>query len=104
MALNEICDDYENIDQIILRNVAKDLAKCGLTIERSEVVDALGGLVADGLAKAYRLSSIEPLVTELEGMPPLEIIEKDFKTYFYVTKKGKEELGTGGRQNGSRSG
>lgn len=89
MVLNEICDDYENVDQIIFPQVAKQAAKCGLTIERSEIVDALAKLIQDGLAKAYLLSPFEPFSTELEGMPPLDVIEQDFETYFYVTEKGK---------------
>ena len=27
---------------------------------------------------------------ELEGMPSLEVIEENFETYFYVTKKGMD--------------
>ena len=63
MVLNSICDDYENIDQVILRDVAQDAVKLGFTVERSEIVDALAGLIEDGLAKA---------------------------TYFYITKKGMD--------------
>ena len=88
LVLCEICDDYENVDQIILPNVAKRAAKCGLVIERSEIVNALAGLVQDGLAKAYRLSPFEPYSTELQGMPPLDVIEEFFETYFWATKKG----------------
>ena len=88
LVLNEICDDYENVDQIILPRVAKDAAKCGLVIERSEIVNALAGLIQDGLAKAYLLSPFEPYATELQGMPALDVIEKDFETYFHATKKG----------------
>jgi hypothetical protein len=33
---------------VILRDVAEDGAKCGLTIERSEIVNALSGLIMDG--------------------------------------------------------
>jgi hypothetical protein len=80
MVLCEICDDYENVDQIILPHVAKDAAKCGLVIERSEIVHALSGLIQDGLAKAYRLSPFEPYSTELQGMPPLDVIEENFET------------------------
>jgi hypothetical protein len=47
-------------------------------------------LIQDGLAKAYLLSPFEPFSTELEGMPPLDVIEQDFETYFYVTKKGMD--------------
>ena len=83
--LDAICDDYENIDQIILQHVVRQGAKLGLTIERSEVVDALGELVRDGLAKAFDLST-RPF-TELPGMPSLEVVADQF-TYFYVTPKG----------------
>jgi hypothetical protein len=87
LVLSRICDDYENVDQVILGEVAEDGAKCGLTIERSEIVDALTGLIEDGLAKAYLLSSTAPAL-ELQGMPAIDDVEVDFKTYFYVTKKG----------------
>jgi hypothetical protein len=90
LVLNQIADDYENVDQCILRDVEALGAKLGLTIERSEVVDALSRLIEDGLAKAYLLSSRKPFTTELDGMPPLEVIEEDFRTYFYITPKGRE--------------
>ena len=53
MVLNEISDDYENVDQIILPSVAKECAKLGLVVERSDIVNALGDLIEEGLAKAY---------------------------------------------------
>jgi len=92
MVLNEICDDYENVDQIIFPKVAKQTAKYGLVIERSEIVNALAGLIQDGLAKAYLLSPFEPFSIELPGMPPLDVIEEDFETYFYATKTGIDDL------------
>ena len=73
LILDSMCDDYENVDQVILRDVAETAARCGLKIERSEVVERLRSLVAAGLAKAYDLS-VDPS-RELEGMPPLEAIE-----------------------------
>jgi len=88
LVLREICDDYENVDQIIFPRVAKDAAKHGLAIERSEIVDALAGLVQDGLAKAYLLCSHQPYSTELQGMPPLDVIEENFETFFWATKRG----------------
>ena len=88
--LNAICDDYENVDQVILRQVAEDAARYGLAIERSEIVDALAGLIDDGLAKAYLLSGTAPFSTELHAMPSLDVIEEDFRTYFYITKKGTD--------------
>ena len=86
LILNSMCDDYENVDQVILRDVAETAARCGLKIERSEVVERLRSLVAAGLAKAYDLS-VDPS-RELEGMPPLDVPEEDFRTYFYPTEKG----------------
>ena len=67
-----MCDDFENIDQIILPVVARQCAKLGFAVERTEIVTAVSDLVMDGLVKAYDLSGGE------EG----------FKTYFYPTKKG----------------
>jgi hypothetical protein len=85
--LNSICDDCENVDQIILNQVAADGAKCGLTIERGEIVDALSRMIEDDLAKAYILSCWEPAI-ELQGMPNIEVPEEYFETYFYITEKG----------------
>ena len=90
IVLNEICDDYENVGQRILPGAVKEGAECGLTIERSDVVSALARLIEDGLAKAYLLSPREPYATELQGIPSLDLIEENFKTYFYITKKGME--------------
>jgi hypothetical protein len=39
--LNSMCDDFENVDQVILREVARVAAKCGATIERPEFVENL---------------------------------------------------------------
>jgi hypothetical protein len=93
LVLNSICDDFENVDQVILRDVAEGGAKCGLTIERPEVVEALAGLIEVGLAKAYILSgySKDPFSGELPGMPPMGVVEEYFKTYFYITKKGLDQ-------------
>jgi len=92
LVLNAICDDFENVDQVILRQVAEYGAKCGLTVDRAEVVEALAGLVRDGLARAYLLSGAirDPFSGELEDMPSLETIEENFETYFYVTKAGMD--------------
>ncbi len=92
LILNSICDDFENVDQVILRDVAGVAAKCGLTVERPEVLDNLRSLVEAGLAKGYDLSAAtaDPLAGELQGMPPLDAPETDFRTYFYPTQKGME--------------
>jgi hypothetical protein len=49
LVLDAISDDYENVDQVILRDVAECGATCGLTIQRPEIVDALAGLIENGL-------------------------------------------------------
>jgi hypothetical protein len=92
LVLNSICDDLENVDQVILRDVAKVGAKCGLTIKRPEVVNGLRVLVEAGLAKAYDLSqgNTDPFSGEIQGMPSLQVPEEDFRTYFYPTKKGMD--------------
>jgi hypothetical protein len=92
LVLDTICDDFESVDQVILREVAEQGHKCGLNIGRSEVVDALAGLVQDGLAKAYDLSACgrDPFSGELPGMPSLGVVKEDFNTYFYITKKGRD--------------
>jgi hypothetical protein len=74
-----------------LRQVGEAGARFGLTIQRSDIVDALATLIQEGLARAYLLSSREPS-RELQGMPPLDVIETNFETYFYLTKKGIDML------------
>ena len=92
LVLNVLTDDFENVDQTILRDVREIGAKCGLTIQRRDVVDALGFLVEAGLAKAYELTAAvgDPFKTEIHGMPKLDVVEENFKTYFYVTKRGMD--------------
>ena len=79
-----------NVDQVILRDAAEVGTKCGLTINRREIVNALHVLVEAGFAKAYDLF---PGITnsfsgEIQGMPSLAVPEEHFRTYFYVTKPG----------------
>jgi hypothetical protein len=87
LVLNSICDDYENVDQIIFPGVLRDAARFGLTVTRPEILDALSELVADDLAKAWLLSTEPP--SGLEGMPPSDVVDDEF-THFYNTKKGME--------------
>ena len=92
LVLNTICDDFENVDRVILRDVADIGASCGLTIQRAEVVESLRALAEAGLARAYDLfpGIRDPFSGELHGMPPLDLVEHDFRTYFYVTRQGIE--------------
>lgn len=91
MVLSEISADFENVDQMILPNVAEQCAKLGFAAGRSHIIEALGALVENGLAKAYVLSSKEP-AKELQGMPPMNVPEEHFVTYFYITTVGMEYL------------
>jgi hypothetical protein len=93
--LSEISDDYENVDQRIFPKVAAIGRRHGFNIERSDIVDSLITLVADGLAEAYILSSREPFSTRLDRMPAIDTPELDFKTYFLITKKGLGQLADG---------
>ena len=95
LVLNSICDDFENVDQTILPDVTCVSAQFRLTIERCDIVEALKGLVDDGLAKAYSLSATmgpNPFAGELPDMPSLDVVEEDFQTYFFATKKGIDAL------------
>ncbi len=88
--LDAICDHYENVDQMILGDVTAHCSKLGMAVDRSDVVKALAELVESGMAKAYLLFGTEPFKQDLEGMPPLDVIETEFKTYFYITKRGMD--------------
>lgn len=90
LILSSISDDYENVDQVILRSVNQEAAKYRWTFERSETVRALAWLIENGLAKAYLLSSRKPYATEFKRIPSLDVVETNFRTYFYITKKGME--------------
>ncbi len=92
LIVNSMCDDFENFDQVIWREVAEVAAKCGLTVERSEIVRNLRDMVGAGLVKVYDLSvaAEDPFATELEGMPSIEKPQQHFRIYFYPTKKGMD--------------
>lgn len=90
LVLDQICDDYENVDQTILGQVSEDGARCGLTIKRTEVIAALEKLIALGLVRAYDLSCRPGCSAELDGMPGIMTIEEDFRTYFLATDEGIE--------------
>jgi hypothetical protein len=90
LVLNSICDDGENVDQIILQDVKRDSDKTGVTIDRAEVIDALAQLVAGGLAEAWLLSQWPGKSVKVQGMPPMDVIEENFKTYFFITEKGRK--------------
>jgi len=90
IVLGNICTDYENLDQTILHDAARDARRLGFNIERQDVVEALRDLVSNGFAHAYRLSPSEQSLVKLDTMPPLEEVEEYFETYFLVTPAGRD--------------
>jgi hypothetical protein len=57
--LNEIGDDYENLEKIA-KEVTALGTRCGLTLDLPEISNALMYLMEAGLARAYRLSPTRP--------------------------------------------
>jgi hypothetical protein len=89
--LNSICDDYENLAVSIAGPVTEDGARCGLVIERPEIVRALTELVEGGLAKAYRLhgDGRTDFAEEMERRPSLDEMEDPRGPWFYITEAGR---------------
>jgi hypothetical protein len=92
--LMEMADDYENLEHICSL-VAQHGSRCGLTIPRSEIIQAIVGLIETDLAKAYRLSARSPSVYTFPGVPSREELE-DCSTYFFVTPEGLGLAASGG--------
>jgi hypothetical protein len=92
--LNKIADDYENLHQIT-KQVEPLGSACGLSIETSEILQALGELIAADFARAYRLSIMSRTAEEIQGMPPAhEIGSPDVPmvvdAFFWATEKGRQ--------------
>jgi hypothetical protein len=86
--LDVICDDYENLTVSIAEPVKQWGAACGLTIETSEVVQALTELVELGWAKAWRLSEWSQPPAEFANVPSLQEMEDPSGAWFYITDAG----------------
>jgi hypothetical protein len=84
--LNEICDDYENLD-MVNKWITKNAARIGLAIQPAEIIEGLSELIALGLAKAYRFREGARKPDEIPQMPPLNEIEN---YYFWATPRGKK--------------
>jgi hypothetical protein len=85
--LNEIGDDYENLEHI-RSLMAKDAERCGLTISTDEIVQSLADLIQSGLAKAYRFRPpYKSQPDQIPRMPPLEEIRE---YYFWATPEGRD--------------
>lgn len=90
LVLNSICDDFENVDQTILPQAARADSRFGLAIKGCDVVDALRRLVEDGLAKRLLYPARARTRSPENCRPSLGVVEGDFQTYFYITKKGMD--------------
>jgi hypothetical protein len=85
LILDVIADDYENLAKIV-EELNGFASRCGLSLEHSEVSDALRGLIDAGLAKPYRLSQTHEDVDR--EVRPNEVTElSDY--YFWITDKGR---------------
>jgi hypothetical protein len=82
--LNEICDDYENLD-VLQSVIANESSRCGLEISRDEIVQGIAELIEAGLAKAYKLTPTRRPAEEIPGVPPLDQIDN---YYFWATPRG----------------
>lgn len=91
LVLSVICDDYENLAVSIEMPVVETGGRCGLYIEKAEIVRALRELIELGWAKAYYLGD---KFKEIEGMPPEDELEDPDGPWFYGTDEGlKVQLG-----------
>lgn len=85
--LNEICDDYENLE-MIHKWVTRKSARAGLTVQDAEIIEALAGLIQSGLARTYRFRPpYKSPPDRLSGVPPLKEIGK---YYFWATPQGRD--------------
>ncbi len=91
LVLNEIADDYENLDTIMeyinRRDPSLDPANWealrAIPVSRPEVISALTELVREGFAQAYILQSHEPYSR------PVKLSQGDIGSlWFLVTAKG----------------
>jgi hypothetical protein len=86
LVLNEICDDYENLAVSIEMPIKERGGRCGLYIEKEEIVEALTELFDLGWAKAYHLDGER--TTVFKTMPSLTEMEDFSGAWFYRTEEG----------------
>jgi hypothetical protein len=85
LVLRAISDDYENFDRI-LEDVTGWAAERHFTPDRLSILRALEGLISDGYAQAYLLSSGPPGKAEAV-MYSADCLDE---LWFYVTLEGKQ--------------
>jgi hypothetical protein len=83
MVLSVIADDYESF-RIIAHETSEWAGEVGLAVNHRGILDVLAGLILEGLAKAYILSSHAPYATPVEYSPDrVQIL------WYWITDKGK---------------
>ena len=88
LILEDVCDDYEEIEHIT-GSVTVLAQKCGINVTRDEIVQELMNPIDAALVKAYRLFSSRRPAEAFDGRPPLtELEESGGYTYFLITENG----------------
>ena len=80
--LNVIADTYESWF-MILKEVRRMSKEDGVTVRRSEILNALDRIVTTGMARAYVLSSTQPYATIVDWNR-----DRVRELYYYVTPEG----------------
>lgn len=85
--LNEICDDYENLEMID-KWVMQKSARAGLTVQDTEIIEALTDLIQSGLARTYRFRP--PYKSQPDQIPGMPRLEEISEYYFWATPEGRD--------------
>jgi hypothetical protein len=92
VVLRNIADSYVNLVNSIASPVVRDGAKCGMVIERAEIVRALTELVELGWAKAYLGNTVSRQFEPMERAPTRAEMEDLDGAWFYITPEGLNGL------------
>jgi hypothetical protein len=86
IVLSAIADDYESF-RIIAHETSERAGKAGLGVKHEDILDLLAGLIHEGLAKGYVLSSQVPYAEPAEYSPELA-----HTLWYLITDEGKQIL------------
>jgi hypothetical protein len=86
MVLSVIADDYESFP-IIAHETSEWAGQIGLAVNHEKILDALEGLILEGLAKAYVLSSHKPHAVSVTFSRELS-----WDHWYWITSDGKQLL------------
>lgn len=83
--LGAISDDYESLETLLVE-IAYWAEQSGATVNIQEVVEALEGLIREGLAEAFSFPGKPPWVAQSTPYSADHVGD----LWFYVTPKGKQ--------------